>query len=316
MPTASQVTSPYKNIGQASREAFTNYLSNGINKVIERFASVKPQGLQFFIEDSQNQDTIIRQPIIGLGLMQKNRDEDDIALDAPSEGFRNTVSATGYRLGIKIPRSMMETDQYGKIKSSQTRLVRSANMTVEYIAADVFNRGASSTDNPFVCADGIQLFGSRNFEDSSQGTWTNAETAAAFNENALFDMRLSFQNNKDERGLTSPIEMKSVLGPANLERKFYEVAKSDKRPNDAQNASNFFMGLDYKINNWLTNTTAWFGFGPMDADTHELHWDWWARLSTSTFTAGNNDDVFFQKVRFRSAVSCDRPHNIRRNAGA
>lgn len=320
MATASAVTASFVNPGIHVRDFLSNYLANGISLVIERFKQQgPPPGMACYRSNDElmTRDTAIHQPMLGLGYVHKSSDDKPVPMDVTQQGFRNTFTADTFRLGVRITRRMIETDQYGKIKDMQTKLVRAVNDSIAFLCADSFNQGFSTT-SAFNCADGLQLFASsRPYEDPAAGTWSNVDAVSAtLTEDSLFTMRTSFQNNKNERGIPAPLDLKRLYIPPALERKAYEIVKSDLRPNDAQNAKNFWSGrLTYQVDPFLTSATAWFGMGP-DDENHELYWMWGAKPKSSTLDEGSNDDVKIQKIRFVAVRGCDRPHNLRGNQGA
>jgi hypothetical protein len=248
--------------------------------------------------------------------LSKNDDEDTLPVDAPIQGFDNTHTPVDYRGSIRITKRLRETDQYAVIAKMQGALLQSAKDTTEYIAADAFNTGFGSNAS-WLCADGMYLFdGGRKFEDPSLGEWSNLETPSALTQASLASMRLNFRKTLNERGLIRPITMKTLVIPAALEDKAYELIKSDLRAEDDMNAKNVYQNrFEIKVWDYLTDENAFFGLGPKD-ESFELYYIWRVKPQTDTFNAADNPHVLCHSVRMSCVTGCDRPHSLRGNAGA
>lgn len=314
--TASAASNPQAHIGAVVKDNFPDLLNTNISLIVDRTWANPVQGLKHFKVESTNRDSVTESAITGVGLMQKNSDEENLPLDRPIQGFDHTVALPDYRLSVRITERMREVDQFGKIGKLQTMLAQSPRDTIEYYAADVFNTGFDTTGQ-WLCGDGMYLFDSgRPFEDASVGTWSNLEAASALSPDSLETMRLNFRANLNERGLLKPLIMKKLIVPPALERKAKEIVGSTLAPETSTNDINFHNGM-FEVDVWdfLTDTNAFFGCTDMDAN-YELKWMWRVQPGFKTFPLGDNPDVFVQRARMSFGSGCLRPHSLRGNVGA
>lgn len=314
--TASALTNTFSMPGVLLKDNYADILNTQFDKIKIRKWGIPVQGMDVYNVVTTSKDYIKHSYVTELGLLSKNDDEDSIPVDHPIQGFDNTHTPVDYRGSIRITKRLRETDQYAVIAKMQGALLQSAKDTTEYIAADAFNTGFGSNAS-WLCADGMYLFDSdRPFEDPGLGTWSNLETASALTQASLASMRLNFRKTKNERGLFRPVVMKTLVVPPALEDKAFELIKSDLRAEDDMNAKNVYQNrFEIKVWDYLTDENAFFGLGPKD-EAHELYYIWRVKPETATYNASENPDVLVHRVRMSCVTGCDRPHNIRGNAGA
>lgn len=314
--TASAVSNTFSMPGVLLKDNYADILNTQFDKIKIRKWGIPVQGMDVYNVVTTSKDYIKHSYVTELGLLAKNDDEDSIPVDHPIQGFDNTHTPVDYRGSIRITKRLRETDQYAVIAKMQGALLQSAKDTTEYIAADAFNTGFGSNAS-WLCADGMYLFDSdRPFEDPGLGTWSNLETASALTQASLATMRLNFRKTKNERGLFRPVVMKTLIVPPALEDKAFELIKSDLRAEDDMNAKNVYQNrFEIKVWDYLTDENAFFGLGPKD-EAHELYYIWRVKPETATYNASENPDVLVHRVRMSCVTGCDRPHNLRGNAGA
>jgi hypothetical protein len=314
--SASPVSNTFSMPGVLLTANYPDILNEQFDRIKIRKWGIPVQGMDYFNVVKTSKDYIKHSYVTELGLLSKNDDEDKIPVDHPIQGFDNTHTPIDYRGSIRITKRLRETDQFAVIAKMQGALLQSAKDTTEYIAADAFNTGFGSNAS-WLCADGMYLFDSaRPFEDPGLGTWSNLETASALTQASLATMRVNFRKTLNERGLIRPITMKTLVVPPDLEDKAYELIKSDKRAEDDMNATNVYQNrFEVKVWDYLTSSTAYFGMGPKD-EAYELYFVWRVKPETATYNASENPDVLVHRVRMSCTTGCDRPHQIRGNAGA
>jgi len=319
--TASAVVPSYSQPGVLMKENFRDLLNTQFEYVRKRSFAQPIQGLQFFNVESTSKDYIKTSYVTGMGLMQKNRDTDNIPYADPLQGFDNTYTPVDFRLGVRVESRLRETDQYGQISKIMESLMQASKDTVEYYAADAFNTGFGSGAD-WLCADGMYLFDSaRPMEDKAAGTWSNLESASALTQASLATMRLNFRNHKNERGLIRPLVMKQLVVPAALEDTAAVLLGSTQKPGVFLNDDNPYKanggryGMGITVWDYLSSETAWFGMTNKDSN-HELKWIWRIKPNTKTFDAPGNPDVWCARVKMSFVTGCDRPTTLRGNAGA
>jgi hypothetical protein len=314
--TASAKTNSFSMPGVLLTANYPDILNEQFDRIKIRKWGVPVQGMDYFNVVSTNKDYLRHSYVTELNLLSRNDDEDSIPVDHPIQGFDNTHTPVDFRGSIRITKRLRETDQFAIIAKMQTALLQSAKDTTEYIAADAFNTGFGSNAS-WLCADGMYLFDSdRPFEDPGLGTWSNLETASALTQASLATMRVNFRKTLNERGLIRPIQMRTLVVPPALEDKAHELIKSDKRAEDNLNATNVYQNrFEVKVWDYLTSDTAYFGMGPKD-EAYELYYIWRVKPESATYNAADNPDVLVHRVRMSCVTGCDRPHQIRGNAGA
>jgi hypothetical protein len=321
MATAATKTNVIAQPGLHLKENFAALLEANLEWAKNREWDRKLQGLKFYRQETTNKDHVIRQYHHGIGLVPANRDADNLPLDNAALGFQNTITMVTYRLAMRWERETMEDDQYGVVGPRQAKFLSALNKTIEYHTADGFNNGfGASGSAPFIAADGLYLFDTpRNASHPGVATWSNEETASALTDNSLWTMDQAFADNTDERGHIAPLIMSDIIIPKELERKAFQLARSERTPEDAMNAANYHQGLTYHVWNYLTDVNAWFGFGGdggFQGPQNELVFIWRVRPNTMTVEVGGNPDVVSQRQRSRWAMGVDLPYAWRGNAGA
>ena len=317
MPSASAASNKAQGfLGAIVTQQFADLLDTSFEKVYKRTWNKEIQGLSHFKQENTKRDSVKESTITGLGLMQRNDDEDSLPLDTPLPGWDNETTPLDYRLSIRVTERMRETDQWGQIGKLQSMLARSPLDSIEYHSSDCFNTGFDSTGQ-FLCGDGMFLFDSgRPFEDASLGNWSNLETAAALTADSFETARLNFRATLNERGLLRPLNADKLTVPPALQKKAEEIFGSSLKPETSLNDVNFHKG-QVKVDVWdyLTSSTAWFLCAPMD-DLYELKWYWRVRPNFKGNALSDNPDVYMQRARMSFAAGCLRPHSLRGNVGA
>lgn len=319
MATASAVTPSYSMPGVLMGENFADLLNVQFKEITKRACAKPRQGLRYFTEETTGRSYEKYSSITGLTVVPESRDVNDIPLDSPIQGPDVTLTPSTYRRMIQIERRLRETDQYGKINTQITGLAESAGVTVEMYCANAFNTGFDSTA-AWLCADGMYLFDSaRPSEDKGVAAWSNLETAGTLTRTSLASMRVNFRKVVNERGLVSPIVMRKLIVPPDLQDTAEELMTSPYKVGVSLNDKNVYEGrFDVEVWDYLTSTTAWFGMGDPNSPLHELKYLWGARPSTEsgTLSGSGNPDVWWARVRFVFTTGCVRPTNLRGNAGA
>ena len=297
-------------------ENWAALLETNLDLVKQRSWAKPLVGLDVYKRGSTTKDHVINQYHYGLGLVPISRSSGTLPVDQAALGHQNTITMVQYRLAMLWEQEVIEDDQYEVVGPRQAKFLDSMNRTIEYLLADGFNRGFGTA--PFLCADGQYLFdGSRNKPHPGVAQWSNVETSAALTENSLWTMEQNFCDNTDERGLIAPLNMTNILIPKELERKAFQLARSDKQAENAMNTANYYQGLVYTVWQHLTDANAWFGHaGDYQSDDNELKFYWRVQPGTRTYEVGGNPDIVAQRIRARFGYGCDVPYTWRGNAGS
>ena len=297
------------------RENYPDLLDAQFKEIISRDWAKPTQGLEMFDEVSTQRAYEKFGTMTGLDLVSQNRDEEDLPVDVPIQGFDYTITPVTFRKSVRTTRQMREDDMFGQIAKNQKRLSMSASATVEYYAALPFNTGFTSAAD-WLCSDGMYLFDSvRYTPDTTQASWSNLD-AGALSGPTLATMRVNFRKNTQERGLVAPLAMKVLVVPPALEQKAYELIKSELNAENAMNTTNWHKdAVRVKVWDYLTSDTAWFGRSDKTKSLYDLKWMWRVRATPSSYKLGDNDDVYVQKIRMRFQSGCGVPYALRGSTG-
>lgn len=312
----SAATPAHGGFGVLTPEQFSDFLEENFKRANARELAAPSQGLAFYNVQDTSKDHERHTYVTGFRLMPQSRDASHVPLGEVVQGFDNTYTPVDYRLGYAFEDRLRETGLYSLITKIQRGMMKSAMYTIEYLAADPFNRGFGASTAPWLCADGYFLFDSSRPNEAGEGTWSNLETASALTQDAWETMKVNARKAKNERGLVSPVHLKTLIVPPALERKALELQLSTQSPEDALNAANVYQNK-FSVACWdyLTSDTAWFGMADASDVENELFWYWRIRPNVKTYDNGN-PDVEYQRVKFSAVTGADRPVSIRGNAGA
>ena len=298
--------------GNLTKEQFGDFLETNFRMANADEMKAPKQGLNFYNVMSTDLDHEKFTSVTGFRTMPKSRDNENVPLGEVVQGFDLTLTPDDYRMGFGYEKRLAETGQYSLITKIQRALRKSADDTIELIAADPYNRAFGATA-PWLASDGYYLCDAgRPLEDGS-GTWSNLETASALTQNSLETALVNARKQVNKRGVKAPVKMRTLVVPPDLERKAKELLGSDKAPEDALNRTNVYQNsLKIAVWDYLTDTNAWF----LKSDEElEVYWLWRKMTDVETYTTGN-PDVVYQRARFSAVTGAGRPHGIVGNAGA
>ena len=296
---------------------YPDVLDARMEYVKRRKWSQKIQGMDYWTQRSTNRAYEMHSYVAGGAIVPQARDVDAIPLMSVTPGFNNKYTPVEYKLGVRIGVRLRETDQFNAIDQHMADLNQSARDTLELYAALPFNTTFAATVQ-WVCADGLRLCDSaRNRELDSAGTWSNLETPGALSQPSISTARLNMEKNRDENGFLRPLKMDQVIIPPDLQDNTIVSLMTVKKPGTNLNDDNYLTsyGISYKVWNYLTSATAWFGKAAKD-DLYELFWYWGVRPGIKRYDVGNNPDVDAYRLRMVFVSGADRPMSIRGNAGA
>ena len=325
MATASAASNTYTGVGTVISDNHADVLDVRFKDITRRAWEVPIQGLKYWAQDTTSRAYEMYSWVIADGIVPQSDDTDSLPVMRLIEGFNNTITPQVFRLGIRIERLLLDTDQFNVIDKMMMDLNDAARDTIELRAARPYNTWADSTVD-WVCADGMNLVdSSRPFEVNSAltrggaTTWANEETAAALSQSSIATMRLNFRKHVSEQGRYRPIPMEKVVIPPDLEDTAITEMQSVLKPGSAMNDKNYLTqyGLSYEVWEYLTDTNGWLGFAPKRYMDKEIVWLWGKRPSVATtFPSADYPDVIGKRIRFVYQSGANRPHCVRGNAGA
>lgn len=196
--------------------------------------------------------------LIGTGLVPTKAEGAAITYDSIRQGFVTRYSHLTYAMGIIFTYEMLADEQYNLGLKNAKYLGFSQRQTRETVAANILNRAFNSS---YTYGDGKELCATDN-PNISGGTWANElATAADLSEAALEQALIDIDGFTDDRGLKIAVKAKRLIVPAALRFEAARLLKTDQRVGTADNDINAVrseIGLDFTVNNYLTDSDAWF----------------------------------------------------------
>lgn len=196
----------------------------------------------------------------GFGAAPEKDEGGNIDYDQAQEVWTARYTHTTIAQGFALTEEAFEDNLYDSLASRYTKaLARSMAYTKQVRAASLLNTGFTS----YQSGDGVYLF-SASHPLVNGGTNSNL-IAADLNETALEDAIIQISKWVDERGLLIAAMPTKLIVPTDLRFVASRIldAPQDMRPNSTADRDIFAMKargetVPYVINNWLTDTDAWF----------------------------------------------------------
>lgn len=197
----------------------------------------------------------------GFGLAPVKSEGAGVAYDTATQGFITRYTHVSYGLGFIITREMWEDDQYDVVAETRAKaLALSMRQTKETVGANVYNRAFNSN---FVGGDGKEMIAT-DHPLVAGGTASNElATAANLSEAALEQAMIDIGKFTNDRGLKMAFRAQKLIIPIDQEFVAERILKSQYRVGTANNDINALMSTGrlpggYKMNHYLTSSTAWF----------------------------------------------------------
>ena len=244
-----------------SRGQLVKELEPGLNALFGlEYKRYENQHLEIF--DVENSDRAFEEEVMlsGFANAQIKPEGSGVTFDNAQETFTARYTHNTIALAFAITEEAIEDNLYDRLASRYTKaLARSMANTKQVTAANVLNNGFSAS---YPGGDGVALFSTSH--PTIAGTFQNTLTTAAdLNETSLEQALIDINNLTDERGLKIAARGIKLIVPAQLQFTAERLMKSALRTGTADNDTNAIrsMGLvqeGYVINNFLTDTDAWF----------------------------------------------------------
>lgn len=181
------------------------------------------------------------------------------------------------------------TDQYAIINKRPQQLALVAKRTREKHGASLFNN--AFTTAVFAGGDTFALCASAHTHTGTNTTQSNTGTTA-LSATAVEATRLLMRAYLDETDNLINVMPDTILVPPNLEESAWQIVKSDKQLDSANNNPNFSMGK-YKVIVWdyLTDTNNWY---MLDSKYTKLFLKWFNRIPQE-FNKDKDFDTYISK---------------------
>jgi hypothetical protein len=204
----------------------------------------------------------------GFGTAPVKNEGSSIAYDNAQEAFTARYTHETIALGFSITEEAVEDNLYDSLSSRYTKaLARAMAYTKQTKAAAILNNGFNTS---YTGGDGVSLFsgntgaGRNGHPLVNGGTNANEPTTAAdLNETSLEDAVIQIAAWTDERGLLIAAKPRKLIIPSALQFTATRLLETELRVGTADNdinaiKSNGVVPEGYTVNNFLTDTDAWF----------------------------------------------------------
>jgi len=186
-----------------------------------------------------------------------------IAYDNGQEAWTARYNHETIALGFSLTEEAIEDNLYDSLSARYTKsLARAMAYTKQVKAANVLNNGFTNTA-AYYGGDGVPLF-SASHPIVSGGTNSNIpSTAADLNETSLEAAVIQIAAWTDERGLLIAAKPKKLIVPPALQFVATRLLETELRVGTNDNdinaiKNNGSVSGGYTVNNFLTDTNAWF----------------------------------------------------------
>jgi len=184
-----------------------------------------------------------------------------IAYDNAQEAFTARYTHETIALGFSITEEAIEDNLYASLSSRYTKaLARGMAYTKQVKAAAILNNGFAAG---VTYGDGVSLFSTAHPLVSGGVNSNRPATAADLNETSLENAVIQIAAWTDERGLLIAAKPKKLVVPPALQFVATRLLETELRVGTADNDINAIKNNGsipggYTINNFLTDTNAWF----------------------------------------------------------
>ena len=184
-----------------------------------------------------------------------------IAYDNAQEAFTARYNHETIALGFSITEEAVEDNLYDSLSARYTKaLARAMAYTKQVKAAATLNNAFSSS---YVGGDGVSLISTAHPLVSGGTNSNRPATAADLNETSLENAVIQIAAWTDERGLLIAAKPRKLVIPPALQFTATRLLETSLRVSTADNdinalKNNGSIPEGYTINNYLTDTNAWF----------------------------------------------------------
>jgi hypothetical protein len=230
--------------------------------------------------------------LAGFGPLSQQDEGERIIYQDPltpvTKSYTYVVKASGY----KITDRMVRDELYGQAERFERDLMSAVRDDQEQAAFGLLNNGFTTTNTGF---DGLALFSTAHTRlDGGTNQANRPSTDAALSLSGLHDAVIQFRKWRNDRGRPFQAVPKMLVIPPDLMMIADELLSSTQKPGSADNDTNAItrFGLQFKVVDYLTSTTAWFLLG----DNHDMNFLW--RFQPESGSEVEFDtDIIKRKVR-------------------
>ncbi len=171
-----------------------------------------------------------------------------------TEAGTKTISQLEYKEALPVTELLRRFDNYGVVVEEASKQGYRARLTMDRVGANLISNAASTT----TVWDGHPLAYATHHIGVT-GTTQDNTVSGALTESTLNTAIINLRKMKDHNGQEMALMPRTLLVPANLAKKAFELTASQGSPESANRNSNFFntLGLNVVVWELLTSTTQW-----------------------------------------------------------
>lgn len=238
------------------RANFGRLMEPGLRKVFFEEYEARPSiHEKVFKMDNSKKKTETDYRIAGLGTWDVKAEGANVQYEDVRPGDPVPYTHVTYAKGAQVTEEMMEDEQYGILKNMTKELGRTAKITVEENAANVFNDGFTKAGY-----DGKAMFAADHpNRGSGGGIQSNLGTPAALADASLKEAIIAMRKQRNEAGQLVNVNPNQLMVPDDLEFTALTLTQSALKTGTGDNDVNTLRGrLKVVVWGYLTSATAWF----------------------------------------------------------
>ena len=247
-----------------SRAQLMKELLPGLNALFGlEYKQYGEQHKEIFSTESSDRSFEEETKLSGFGLAPIKPEGQSITYDNAQEAWTTRYQHETIAMGFSLTEEAIEDNLYTSLSARYTKaLARAMAYTKQVKAASILNQGFTGSGNP-TYGDGKVLFATDHPLVSGSTNANKPNTDVDLNETSLEAAVIQIAGWKDERGLLIAAKPKKMIIPVDLQFTATRLLKSAQRIGTADNDINaiYTNGVvpgGYTINNYLTDTDAWF----------------------------------------------------------
>lgn len=247
-----------------SRAQLMKELLPGLNALFGlEYKQYGEQHKEIFTTESSDRSFEEETKLSGFGLAPIKPEGQSITYDNAQEAWTTRYQHETIAMGFSLTEEAIEDNLYASLSARYTKaLARAMAYTKQVKAASILNQGFTGSGNP-TYGDGKVLFATDHPLVSGSTNANKPNTDVDLNETSLEAAVIQIAGWKDERGLLIAAKPKKMIIPVDLQFTATRLLKSAQRIGTADNDINaiYTNGVvpgGYTINNYLTDTDAWF----------------------------------------------------------
>jgi hypothetical protein len=252
-----------------SRSQLLKELLPGLNGLFGlSYKQYENQHTEIFEVDSSDRSFEEETKLAGFTNAPVKTEGSGIVYDSAQEAFTSRYVHETIAMGFSITEEAVEDNLYDSLSARYTKaLARAMAYTKQVKAAAILNNGFSNTA---LGGDGVSLFGVNSGSTrvghplvNGSVNFNSPSVGVDLNETSIEAAVIQIQAWTDERGLLMAAKPRKLIVPPAYQFVVKRVLGSDARVGTADNDLNALkalgtIGSGYAINNFLTDTNAWF----------------------------------------------------------